>query len=200
MQTGTVLTLHVCADPIVTACVCVCVCACACACLCACVCVCVCVCLSVCVCMWVRMHVIIIPVQTHTHPLPCASVQYVFHTCCSLTHVQDVIELLEKRVKSRFSHRQVNLFCDYSFEDYVGLFKSLLTLPAEFEDGQYREEWNRNLEVFIATYHFINAISVYTYTRVALYIVRTCVCAMYACVCACHQYLINVLKHLTVTQ
>lgn len=50
-------------------------------------------------------------------------------------------------MKSRFSHRQVSLFCDYSFEDYVGLFRSLLTLPADSESVQYGKDWNRGLEV-----------------------------------------------------
>ncbi|KAH8401827.1 hypothetical protein KR009_008180 [Drosophila setifemur] len=43
----------------------------------------------------------------------------------------DVIELLEKRVKSRFSHRQVFLFPSAErFEDYVALFQELLLLPS----------------------------------------------------------------------
>ncbi|XP_043643467.1 origin recognition complex subunit 4 [Drosophila teissieri] len=42
----------------------------------------------------------------------------------------DVIELLEKRVKSRFSHRQVFLFpSSQRFEEYVALSKELLSLP-----------------------------------------------------------------------
>lgn len=60
---------------------------------------------------------------------------------------QDVVELLEKRVKSRFSHRQINLFCDYSFEDYVQVFKSFLTLPVDFSDEEYRQEWEKQIEV-----------------------------------------------------
>nr|XP_016928039.1 origin recognition complex subunit 4 [Drosophila suzukii] len=43
----------------------------------------------------------------------------------------DVIELLEKRVKSRFSHRQVFLFPNSErFEEYVTLCQDLLTLPS----------------------------------------------------------------------
>ncbi|XP_041563565.1 origin recognition complex subunit 4 [Drosophila elegans] len=43
----------------------------------------------------------------------------------------DVIELLEKRVKSRFSHRQVFLFpSSERFEDYVALCRELLSLPS----------------------------------------------------------------------
>ena len=35
----------------------------------------------------------------------------------------DVLDLLEKRVKSRFSHRQIYLFNDYSFEKYLEMGK-----------------------------------------------------------------------------
>ncbi len=52
-------------------------------------------------------------------------------------------------MKSRFSHRQVNLFCDYSFDEYLELFKALLTLPSDFLDTQYREQWNTHLEVHV---------------------------------------------------
>ncbi|XP_017866392.1 PREDICTED: origin recognition complex subunit 4 [Drosophila arizonae] len=46
----------------------------------------------------------------------------------------DVIELLEKRVKSRFSHRQVFLFPSANkFEDYVSLFQHLVSLPSNKE-------------------------------------------------------------------
>ncbi|EDW73942.1 uncharacterized protein Dwil_GK21644 [Drosophila willistoni] len=44
----------------------------------------------------------------------------------------DVIELLEKRVKSRFSHRQVFLFPNADkFEDYVKLCQELLSIPSD---------------------------------------------------------------------
>ncbi|XP_055836733.1 origin recognition complex subunit 4 [Episyrphus balteatus] len=46
----------------------------------------------------------------------------------------DVIELLEKRVKSRFSHRQVFLFpSSDDFESRIELFKQFLRLPSEKE-------------------------------------------------------------------
>ncbi|RNA44947.1 origin recognition complex subunit 4 [Brachionus plicatilis] len=35
----------------------------------------------------------------------------------------DVLDLLEKRIKSRFSHRQIYLFNDYSFETYMEMAK-----------------------------------------------------------------------------
>ena len=81
-----------------------------------------------------------------------------FHICWIVSHnifkvlifyssAQDVVELLEKRVKSRFSHRQINLFCDYSFEDYVQVFKSFLTLPVDFSDREYHQGWVKQIEV-----------------------------------------------------
>ncbi|KAH8370825.1 hypothetical protein KR093_005118 [Drosophila rubida] len=46
----------------------------------------------------------------------------------------DVIELLEKRVKSRFSHRQVFLFPSANqFEEYSALFQELISIPSSKE-------------------------------------------------------------------
>lgn len=48
-----------------------------------------------------------------------------------LTCRLDVVELLEKRVKSRFSHRQIFLFPqEISFADKTEIIKDLLTLPS----------------------------------------------------------------------
>lgn len=42
----------------------------------------------------------------------------------------DVVELLEKRVKSRFSHRQIFLLPDSeNFKEYLRLFTEMLLLP-----------------------------------------------------------------------
>lgn len=47
-----------------------------------------------------------------------------------LTSRLDVIELLEKRVKSRFSHRQISLWPDSNeFDKFTELVKNLLKLP-----------------------------------------------------------------------
>ena len=62
---------------------------------------------------------------------------------------QDVIELLEKRVKSRFSHRQLHLLPTFTFDDYMQLFVSLLTLPKSFKVKKYASEWNKHVEVNI---------------------------------------------------
>ncbi|XP_042235216.1 origin recognition complex subunit 4-like isoform X2 [Homarus americanus] len=50
-----------------------------------------------------------------------------------LTCRLDVIELLEKRVKSRFSHRQIHLFPEDKFDPhYLNIFEQLLELPDSF--------------------------------------------------------------------
>lgn len=49
-----------------------------------------------------------------------------------LTSRLDVVELLEKRVKSRFSHRQIFLLPDSeNFDNYVGTVKKLMKLPSK---------------------------------------------------------------------
>ncbi len=60
---------------------------------------------------------------------------------------QDAVELLEKRVKSRFSHTQLTLFNEHTFEQYTQLFCSLLTLPDKFPDRKYRDKWNTHIKV-----------------------------------------------------
>ncbi|CAD7014427.1 origin recognition complex subunit 4 [Ceratitis capitata] len=63
----------------------------------------------------------------------------VIGTTCRL----DVIELLEKRVKSRFSHRQIFIFpAANTFEKYLDLFKELLSIPNEKELKQITERVN----------------------------------------------------------
>jgi origin recognition complex subunit 4 len=49
-----------------------------------------------------------------------------------ITSRLDVVELLEKRVKSRFSHRQIFLLPDSdNFEGFLGDFGQLLKLPTD---------------------------------------------------------------------
>lgn len=53
-----------------------------------------------------------------------------------LTSRNDVLELLEKRVKSRFSHRQISLSPgDVKFSDRIDLYKRLMTLPNKSVSG-----------------------------------------------------------------
>lgn len=58
-----------------------------------------------------------------------------------LTSRLDVIELLEKRVKSRFSHRQIYLLPESeNFDERVKLFKELLKLPSAQEAASYSKD------------------------------------------------------------
>ncbi|PVD35854.1 hypothetical protein C0Q70_02823 [Pomacea canaliculata] len=57
----------------------------------------------------------------------------------------DVTELLEKRVRSRFSHRQLHLFNNISFMDYVALCISYLSLR-DFPDQDFASRWNKNIK------------------------------------------------------
>ncbi|XP_053494382.1 origin recognition complex subunit 4 [Ictalurus furcatus] len=59
-----------------------------------------------------------------------------------LTCRLDVLELLEKRVKSRFSHRQIHLLSSLSFHQYRDAFRSELTLQDGFPDSKFSQEWN----------------------------------------------------------
>ncbi|XP_004870042.1 origin recognition complex subunit 4 isoform X3 [Heterocephalus glaber] len=60
--------------------------------------------------------------------------------------VFDILELLEKRVKSRFSHRQIHLMNSFGFPQYVKIFKEQLSLPVEFPDKLFAEKWNENVQ------------------------------------------------------
>uniref|UniRef100_A0A8C2IX56 Origin recognition complex subunit 4 n=1 Tax=Cyprinus carpio TaxID=7962 RepID=A0A8C2IX56_CYPCA len=59
--------------------------------------------------------------------------------------LQDVLELLEKRVKSRFSHRQIHLFSSLSFAQYVDAVRAQLSLPPDFPDPKFSDEWNQSV-------------------------------------------------------
>lgn len=60
---------------------------------------------------------------------------------------QDVLELLEKRVKSRFSHRQIHLLGSMSFSQYLETAASQLSLPPDFPDAKFANEWNTSVKV-----------------------------------------------------
>ncbi|NXE08583.1 ORC4 protein, partial [Lophotis ruficrista] len=67
-------------------------------------------------------------------------------TVIGLTCRQDILELLEKRVKSRFSHRQIYLLNSFDFKQYLRIFKEQLSLPAEFPDESFAQKWNNNVQ------------------------------------------------------
>lgn len=60
---------------------------------------------------------------------------------------QDVLELLEKRVKSRFSHRQIHLLSSPTFPQYLERVRTQLRLPQDFPDGTFAQDWNSSVEV-----------------------------------------------------
>ncbi|XP_063615546.1 origin recognition complex subunit 4-like [Penaeus indicus] len=69
-----------------------------------------------------------------------------------LTCRLDVIELLEKRVKSRFSHRQIHLFSEEKFEpQYVNTIKLLLSLPETFLHKSFVKAWNAQIDDLMKT-------------------------------------------------
>lgn len=59
----------------------------------------------------------------------------------------DVTELLEKRVKSRFSHRTILLLPNPSNEDRLQLFQTLLTIKNVDggKRGSFIQKWNDNI-------------------------------------------------------
>ncbi|CAM5088789.1 unnamed protein product [Natator depressus] len=67
-------------------------------------------------------------------------------TVIGLTCRQDILELLEKRVKSRFSHRQIYLLNSFDFKQYLKIFKEQLYLPAEFLYKPFAQKWNKNVQ------------------------------------------------------
>ena len=63
------------------------------------------------------------------------------------TFIKDATEMLEKRVKSRCFHKKIYLFFDYTFEDYMKIFKSLVSLPRDFGDKRFLANWKDRVEV-----------------------------------------------------
>ncbi|KAM3585389.1 uncharacterized protein V6R79_016670 [Siganus canaliculatus] len=63
-----------------------------------------------------------------------------------LTCRLDVLELLEKRVKSRFSHRQIHLLSDGTFSQYVDRVQAQLSLPDDFPDQKFAQDWNAGVK------------------------------------------------------
>lgn len=53
---------------------------------------------------------------------------------------------LRKRVKSRFSHRQIHLMNSFSFPQYLKIFKEQLSLPSVFPEEIFAEKWNENVQ------------------------------------------------------
>lgn len=58
----------------------------------------------------------------------------------------DVMGLLEKRVKSRFSHRMLHFFNKLNFEDYMRIVENILQLPIDFSSSLVRRNWNTHVK------------------------------------------------------
>lgn len=63
-----------------------------------------------------------------------------------LTCRLDVLELLEKRVKSRFSHRQIHLLSSMEFSRYLETAAAQLRLPSDFPDSRFANDWNASVK------------------------------------------------------
>jgi origin recognition complex subunit 4 len=59
--------------------------------------------------------------------------------------LKDCLNLLEKRVKSRFSHRVFRVFPPTTFEEYVAIAKTTLTTPVKVQ-GPGDEEEERGVQ------------------------------------------------------
>jgi len=65
-----------------------------------------------------------------------------------LTARLDVLELLEKRVKSRFSHRQLLICPSLTFADYVTVFNNYLMLPRDHNiSASFVQSWNDSVKL-----------------------------------------------------
>ncbi|KAB0406167.1 hypothetical protein E2I00_017770 [Balaenoptera physalus] len=63
-----------------------------------------------------------------------------------LTRRLDILELLEKRVKSRFSHWQIHLMNSFGFPQYLKIFKEQLSLSAVLPDKIFAEKRNEKVQ------------------------------------------------------
>ncbi|KAK5847940.1 hypothetical protein PBY51_017029 [Eleginops maclovinus] len=59
----------------------------------------------------------------------------------------DVLELLEKRVKSRFSHRQIHVLSNPTFRQYLERVQTQLSLqPGDLPDDKFAQHWNVSIK------------------------------------------------------
>lgn len=81
-----------------------------------------------------------------------------------LNPFKDVTELFEKRVKSRFSHRQIQLCLNINFEQHREIFANFLNLsPADFPE-EFVNDWNRHVQVgFVKCIVFISLFIKFAY-------------------------------------
>ncbi|CAO3629054.1 unnamed protein product [Cunninghamella blakesleeana] len=58
----------------------------------------------------------------------------------------DALDLLEKRVKSRFSHRQIFLFPPATFGDFTEMARDALTIPEDLTEENYVIKFNQHVK------------------------------------------------------
>merc|ERR1711962_44545 len=61
----------------------------------------------------------------------------------------DVVELLEKRVKSRYSHRVILTFPKYTFGVYLNFLKQLISLPNTFPCSYFKRKWDQSVKTLL---------------------------------------------------
>lgn len=61
---------------------------------------------------------------------------------------QDFVELLEKRVRSRLSQKQLLLFNNWTFDEYISFVKQFLKLPVDSQASKkFVKTWNDGVQV-----------------------------------------------------
>ncbi len=50
-------------------------------------------------------------------------------------------------MKSRFSHRQIHLLSSMTFPQYLERVRTQLSLPDDFPDNKFAQDWNTSIEV-----------------------------------------------------
>ena len=94
-------------------------------------------------------------------------------TVVGVTSRVDTLNLLEKRVKSRFSGRMIRTACPGKFEHWVALAKTVLCAPCSNEDPsadaderEWKETWDGAVEKFVTHQSVVDALrETYALTR-----------------------------------
>ncbi|KAL8593462.1 hypothetical protein ACOMHN_000777 [Nucella lapillus] len=94
----------------------------------------------------------------------------------------DVVELLEKRVRSRFSHRQIYLFDHMTLKDYTSLCVRYLSLDDNFPDSRFAERWNSHIQELVEQETVRNVISrqfsLTTHVRDLILLLTSIICSV----------------------
>ncbi|KAI0796660.1 origin recognition complex subunit 4 C-terminus-domain-containing protein [Abortiporus biennis] len=78
----------------------------------------------------------------------------------------DAINLLEKRVKSRFSGRMFRTACPQDMEDWMQTIRSALVIAPGMEEDEWTSTWEEEVDIFLQDEKVVTAISeTYALTR-----------------------------------